>query len=119
TFTNLSHNVAANITINFTSGSLSNTISTTIAISPAAFVKLQLLAPGESSAPGTVSGKSGTPAAQTAAVPFNVTVNAVDAFWNFVNTVADNVGITASSDSNAILPANAALNGGTQTFSVT
>src|SRR5204863_2459260 len=69
-------------------------------------------------APGSASGKSGTPTASTAGVAFNVTVNAVDAFWNSVNTITDTVGIT-SSDSSANLPANVALISGTQTLSVT
>ena len=46
-----------------------------------------------------------------------MTVNAVDANWNVVHTVGDTVAITAS-DPNAVLPANAALSGGTETFSV-
>ena len=46
-----------------------------------------------------------------------MTVNAVDANWNPVNTASDTVGIT-SSDPNAALPANAALVNGTQTFGV-
>ena len=46
-----------------------------------------------------------------------MTVNAVDANWNLVNTASDTVGIT-SSDSNAALPSNAALSAGTQTFAV-
>ena len=82
------------------------------------FTKLQLLVPGETAAPGTPSGKTGTPTARTAGTAFNVTVNAVDANWNLVNTVTDTVGIT-SSDTNATLPANAALVAGTKTFSVT
>ena len=41
----------------------------------------------------------------------------MDANWNLVNTVERYRGIT-SSDANATLPANAALSGGTQTFSV-
>jgi hypothetical protein len=49
-------------------------------------------------------------------VPFIVTVNAVDANWNVVNAT-DTVRIT-STDTNAVLPANAALVGGTQTFTV-
>src|SRR5213079_2851267 len=63
------------------------------------------------------TGKTGTPAAQSAGTPFNVTVNAVDANWNPVTTITDTVGIT-SSDANAVLPANAALVAGTRTFSV-
>src|SRR6185436_8081369 len=47
----------------------------------------------------------------------NVTVNAVDANWNLINT-NDTVAIT-STDANAVLPANAALVSGSKTFSVT
>src|SRR5438552_13221548 len=82
------------------------------------FTKLQLLMPGETAAPGTASGKTGTPNAQTAGTPFTVTVNAVDANWYLVNTVTDTVGIT-STDTNATMPGNAALASGTKTFSVT
>src|SRR5438876_181130 len=83
------------------------------------FTKLQLLMPGETAAPGTASGKTGMPNAQTAGTPCTVTVNAVDAYWNKVTTApTDTVGIT-SSGTNATLPANAALSSGTQQFSVT
>src|SRR5665811_612097 len=86
-------------------------------VNAAAFSKLQILLPGETAAPGTASGKTGTPSAQTAGSAFNVTVNAVDANWNPV-TSTDTIGIT-STDANATLPANAALVAGTKTFSVT
>src|SRR2546430_1303202 len=82
-----------------------------------AFAKLQILMPGETAAPGTASGKTGTPTAQTAGTSFNVTVNAVDATWNAVSST-DAIAIT-SSDANATLPTNAALVAGTKTFSVT
>ena len=91
--------------------------SPSFTVNPGAFTKLQLLAPGESAAPGTGTGKTGTPTAQNTDTPFNVTANAVDANWNVVHTVGDTVGITAS-DPNAGLPANSALSGGTGTFSV-
>ena len=94
------------------STSPSTTVNTSV------FAKLQLLMPGETAAPGTPTGKTGTLAAQTAGTPFNVTVNAVDANWNLINSAGDTVGIT-SSDANATLPLNAALSGGTQTFGVT
>ena len=80
--------------------------------------KLQLLVPGETAAPGTLSGKTGTPLAQTGGTPFNVTVNGVDEYWNVVVTATDSVGLT-SSDGAAVLPPAAALVNGTQTFSVT
>src|SRR5262249_7951404 len=92
--------------------------SAPITVNPAGFVKLQLLAPGETAAPGTASGKTGTPTGQTAGTALTVTVNAVDANWNLVNSITDTAGIT-SSDTNAGLPANTALAGGSGSFSVT
>src|SRR5262249_50673048 len=98
-------------------GIASNT-SSSISVNAGAFTKLQLLTPGETAAPGTASGKTGTPAAQTAGSAFNVTVNGVDANWNVVSSVTDTIAIT-SSDANAVLPSNAALASGTGTLSVT
>src|SRR5204863_4610865 len=60
--------------------------STAIPVNAGAFTKLQLLVPGESAAPGTATGKTGTSTARTAGTAFNVTVNAVDANWNVVPT---------------------------------
>src|SRR5947209_13832631 len=73
--------------------------------------------PGETAAPGTAGGKTGSPTAQTAATAFNVLVNAVDANWNLIST-NDTVAIT-STDTNAALPGNAALVSGTNSFNVT
>ncbi|MFD2874409.1 T9SS type A sorting domain-containing protein [Mucilaginibacter ximonensis] len=98
-------------------GITSNT-SPTFNVNVGTFSKLQLLLPGETAAPNTTTGKTGTPIAQTAGTPFTITVNAVDKNWNIVNTATDVIGIT-STDANAILPANAALAGGTQTFTFT
>src|SRR5206468_9553395 len=98
-------------------GVASNT-SATIAVGVGAFSKLQILAAGETAAPGTATGKTGTATAQTAGNAFSIAVNAVDANWNLVTNVSDSVGIT-SSDNNAVLPANAALVGGSKTFSIT
>ena len=81
------------------------------------FEKLQVLMPGEAAAPNTPTGKTGTPDAQSVGVPFNITVNAVDSFWNVVKST-DTITIT-SSDSTATLPADAALVSGTKTFAVT
>src|SRR5205814_2158009 len=49
TFANLSHNVATTSTLNFTASGLSSATSDNIVVSPAAFAKLQLLVPGETS----------------------------------------------------------------------
>src|SRR5206468_8270151 len=97
-----------------THGSITANTGTSVAVNAGGFTKLQVLMPGESAAPGTASGKSGTASAQTAGTAFNATVRAVDANWNLINT-NDTVHIT-SSDSNASLPSDAALSGGIQSF---
>jgi len=50
-----------------------------------AYTKLQVLLPGETAAPNTPTGKTGTPIAQANGVPFNVIINAVDDNWNVIN----------------------------------
>jgi hypothetical protein len=82
------------------------------------YTRLQVLLPGESPAPGTPTGKSGTPRAQTAEVPFNITVRACDDTWATVPTVTNAIQIL-SSDASATLPAPAQLTGGTGTFTLT
>ena len=84
--------------------------SSAVAVNAGALTKLQLLVPGESPAPGTTSGKTGTPDPEAAGSGYSVVVNAVDANWNVVST-NDTVAITCT-DTNATLPANAALGGG-------
>jgi flagellar hook capping protein FlgD/Big-like domain-containing protein len=81
------------------------------------FTRLQVLLPGETADPGTGSGKTGTPDAQTAGIPFSITVNACDDSWNLVNTVTHTIRIL-SSDASASLPAAADLVGGTGSFLV-
>src|SRR5439155_1534964 len=100
---------------NLTDNSKTASVSPAITVNPGAFAKLQLLTPGETAAPGTATGKSGSPSPQPGGAAFNVTVNAVDANWNLMNT-NDTVAIT-SSDVNASLPANAALVNGTKSLS--
>ena len=55
------------------------------------YSRLQVLLPGESAAPGTTTGKTGTPNRQTANVPFTVTVRACDSGWNLVPTTTNAV----------------------------
>ena len=79
--------------------------------------QLQVLMPGETAAPGTLTGKTGTPDPQFAYLDVAVTVHAVDNNWNLADSVTDTVAIT-SSDATALLPNNAALAGGTGTFHI-
>jgi hypothetical protein len=98
-------------------GMATTTTPPSVTTTAGAFNRLQILAPDETAAPGTATGKTGTPGDQTKGINFNVTVNAVDANWNGVNTT-DTVRIT-STDVAATLPPNAALVAGTKTFAVT
>src|SRR5262249_15673727 len=99
-------------------GVLSANTSSGVTVVAAPFTKLQLLVPGETASPVSGTGKTGTPVTQSAFPAFSLTVNAVDANWNPVNTVTDTIHITAS-DPTATLPSNAALAAGTQTFNLT
>jgi len=82
------------------------------------FSRLQVLLPGETAAPGTASGKTGSPTAQTVGIPFTVTVRACDSNWNLVTTVSDAIQML-SSDASATLPPNGQLQSGARTVSVT
>jgi hypothetical protein len=82
------------------------------------YSRLQVLLPGETAAPGTGSGKTGTPRAQVTGIPFNITVRACDNTWTLVTTVSNSIQIT-SSDASATLPQPAQLQSGTRTFTVT
>jgi hypothetical protein len=100
------------------SGVLLIALLLTAASTASAYTQLQVLLPGESPAPGTASGKSGTPTSQTVGVPFTVTVRACDDSWN-TDAAITNVVSLASSDASATLPAPAALVNGVVTLSVT
>jgi hypothetical protein len=86
------------------------------------FTRLLVLLPGETVAPGTATGKTGTPDAQVATLPFNVTVYAVDDTWHVIPLAPnDEVALTSSEDAsgNVVIPANGNLVAGSRTFSVT
>jgi hypothetical protein len=83
-----------------------------------AYTQLQVLLPGEIAAPGTASGKLGTPLAQTVGVPFTISVRACDASWN-TDTGVTNVVDVSSSDVSATLPGATALTNGETNLSVT
>jgi len=72
---------------------------------------MQVLAPGETRKPGTLTGKQGTPAVQAAGVNFNVTVNLADDYWNIITDTQ--VYVTAeTSDENGILLVSGSRSGG-------
>jgi hypothetical protein len=77
--------------------------------------KLQVLLPGETAAPGTPTGKTGTPTTMVNWTPFNITVNAVDDEWNIVPGVNHTVALT-STDPFFIPVQDINLNNSTGTF---
>lgn len=79
--------------------------------------KLQVLVPGETAAPGTASGKTGTPDSQALGAAFNARVNACDANWNVVTTINHIVDISTS-DGAAIHPLSVTLASGTKLVSI-
>src|SRR5205085_7413944 len=87
---------------NVTHSAILTNTSPAIPVTPGTFAKLQLLVPGETAAPGSSTGKTGTPTAQAAGTGLTATVNAVDANWNPLTNVTDSVGLI-SSDANASL----------------
>jgi predicted RNA-binding protein with TRAM domain len=93
-------------------------MSLTSAGTASAYTQLQVLLPGESPAPGTATGKTGVPDAQTVGVPFTVTVRACDASW-YTDATVTNVVSLASSDASATLPSPTALVDGETTLIVT
>jgi len=83
------------------------------------FTKLQVLLPGETNAPNTLTGKIGTPtpvSLSTDGGAVTVTINAVDPTFHIVNSAPnDMVDLTSSTDSGASIPPAAAMANGTRT----
>jgi hypothetical protein len=83
--------------------------------------QLQVLLPGETNAPNTTTGKTGTPTPLSFSASgglVNVTINSVDSTWHLVNTT-DVVHLTDTDTSgNGATPSDTALQGGTLTEQV-
>ena len=92
--------------------------SASFVVNPGPFVGLQVLAAGQTPQGGTASGFSGTPSPQNAGTPFNLTVRAVDAYWNRVPGINDQVSLV-STDAFAAMPAQTALVNGEVVLSIT
>src|SRR5436190_2941022 len=117
TLSSLTFKTAGTRTITATASGLTASTSANIPVNAGAFTKLQLVVPGETAAPGTATGKTGTPNAQLVGMSFDTTVNAVDADWNVVDTVSDVIDLS-SSDLSASLPPDTALLAGMGTFTL-
>ena len=75
------------------------------------FTKLQVLLPGETAAPGTPTGKTGTPTPRQAGVPFDIVVNAVDDNWYPIPGVNHTINLTTDDAAGVMAPDTALVNG--------
>jgi hypothetical protein len=98
------------------SGSAAGT-SSSIPVSAGPYTKLVLIAPGETLAPGSAEGRSGTATDQSINFAFTVKVYATDAWFNRITGVTDLVRIT-SGDPLAELPPDTQMVDGLATMSM-
>src|SRR5262249_22085397 len=108
------NNLAGSYTVVGTAPMVVSTANFSLTNTAGIATQLQILVAGETAAPGTATGKTGTPNIQYVNGAFYATVNAVDQYFNVVSTVTDTVAIT-SNDPKTMLPAAAALANGTGT----
>lgn len=81
--------------------------------------KLQVLLPGETNAPGTPTGKTGTPDPITLGAIVPVTIHSVDADWNISSSTPHTVHLVIDPvDASNFVDPDAALTGGTATILV-
>lgn len=83
-------------------------VSNNFEVLPAAYAGLQVLLPGQTPQGGTVSGFTGIPSDQYAGSSFNITVRAVDQFWNRVPGITSRIQLSAT-DPFAAFPAETNL----------
>jgi len=100
---------------------LSSDESQAITVQSGSPAKLQVLLPGEDTAPGTISGREGTVSTQIAGVEFTITVNSVDDYWNFVSNPSPNPIETSDpyDEDWGYDPTNQQLSNGTRNFTIT
>ncbi len=85
---------------------------------PGPLARLQILLPGETATPGLSTAKTGYPSPQTLGVPFEVTVNATDVWYNKV--IPESLTLHFSStDQSAVLPSDTIQEVSTIKYNVT
>ncbi len=107
--------------IRITPGDLPGGDSTFYAVLKRAFVKLQILFAGESPAPNTPSGKTGTAIHPSIAAGggLELSVRAVDQDWNLVPNATGTIHVFANDPAPTQLPADAPLVNGVALFDAT
>jgi hypothetical protein len=92
--------------------------SAAVTVGPGAWTGLQVLLPGESPLPGTEAGRIGSPAAQNAGQSLQLTVRAVDAWFNQVPGAAATLQLSGSDPSLGVT-GSTVLSGGVASLTVT
>jgi hypothetical protein len=92
--------------------------SNSFEVLPGPYTRLQVLLPGQTPKGGTDTGFSGSPTDQNAGSSFNLTLRAVDDFWNRVPGVYNRIDLS-SSDIFAGMPTDTTLNNGELVIPVT
>jgi hypothetical protein len=85
--------------------------SSPVTILGGSFARVLILAPGETPAPGTVTGRGGTATDQSINYAFTVTALATDQWWNPVSGPTDVVHITSGDPLAQLPPDQAMVNG--------
>ncbi|MCP3683138.1 MAG: hypothetical protein GY861_10645, partial [bacterium] len=98
-------------------GILTSQISDQFTVASSTLTRFIVLLPGESHAPGSSTGKTGTASDRSAGVQFDIEVRATDDYFNLVSTNTL-ISIT-STDSQAEYPSDNTLTGGVANFSIT
>jgi hypothetical protein len=86
---------------------------------PAAYTRLEMLRPGESSSVCGANFRSGTASNPTVGSPYSITLKAMDRYGNVITGTADTVGLSQASGPSATFGAPAALVSGQAAVSVT
>jgi hypothetical protein len=92
-------------------GSIQPNTSSPVTINGGSFAKVLILAPGESPAPGTATGRTGTATDQSINYAFTVQVLATDQWWNPVGGVSDVIHISSGDPLAQLPPDQAMVNG--------
>jgi len=113
TLSSFTFKTAGTRTITASATGFSTNTSTNVTVNVGTVAKLEILVPGETTAPGTSTGKTGSPSSQSlgVAIANGIVVNAVDANWNTVTGATPNVAITSSDTSATIADDNGAAAG--------
>lgn len=85
--------------------------SNSFQVLPGAFTGLQVLLPGQTPQGGTTLGFSGTPTDQNAGSSFDITIRAVDSFWNRVSGIDDRIALSSTDAFADIVPETTLVNG--------